>query len=118
MIDIHLNEITLEVGDRVLGSCLWTPSPQENTKQSLQLTVGWRTEGRGDKDQETLYETIVKPSTKCYFDCKIPQAGPVTYDGQLIRIIWEVSVTCSQWLGIKKNQEKTFFLVVPRQIIT
>ena len=113
MINFYLYSDTLEVGSELKGSCIWTPDTQDKDKP-LKLTIGWRTEGRGDVDKEILHETELKASERTYFKCKIPIAGPISYDGQLLRIIWEIVVSRSKWLGRKDILETQVFRVVPR----
>lgn len=113
MINFYLDSDSFEVGSILTGSCLFTPDTQKKEKP-LKLTIGWRTEGRGDKDKEVLYETEVKPSERTYFKCKIPMAGPVSYDGQLLRIIWEIVVTRQKIIGQDKLKTQVLH-VIPRQ---
>lgn len=113
MINFYLNSDLLEVGSEFSGSCIWTPDIQEK-KKPLKLTIGWRTEGRGNVDKKTLYETEVKPSERTYFKCKIPMAGPISYDGQLLRIIWEIIVIRKQLIGDDKLKTQVLH-VIPRQ---
>lgn len=115
MIHIYLDSDTLEVGEKLSGSCLWTPTSEEG-KKNLNLTIGWRTEGRGDVDKETIYEIEIPASARTYFSCQIPITGPVSYDGNLLRIIWEIVVTKSKFLGFKDTLKSQFFQVVPRSL--
>jgi len=113
MIDINLNKLTFEVGEQISVSCLWTPYNQNN-KDSIKLTVGWRTEGRGDEEKSIIYETDIEPLLKTDFSCQIPPAGPISYDGQLLRIIWEVNVIDSKRLKSQEETETTVFTVISR----
>lgn len=113
MINFNLYSDTLEVGSELKGSCIWTPDTQEKDK-ALKLTIGWRSEGRGDVDKEILHETEIKPSERTYFKCKIPIAGPISYDGQLLRIIWEIAIYHPKWLERKDILETQVFRVIPR----
>lgn len=114
MINFYINSDSLEVGSELTGSYIWTPDTQKKEKP-LKLTIGYRTEGRGDVDKEALYETEVKVSERTYFRCKIPMVGPVSYDGQLLRIIWEIAVTRSKWFGRDDIVKTQVFHVIPRQ---
>lgn len=115
MINLDLNSESIEVGSELTGSCIWIPDTQEKNK-SLKLTIGWRTEGRGNIDKETLYETEVNPSLRAYFRCKIPMSGPISYDGQLLRIIWEIIVFCPGWFFQKNMVETQVLHIIPRQL--
>lgn len=114
MINIYLDKDTIEVGTKLSGSCLWTPASKEE-KKTLKLFIGWRTEGRGDIDKETIYETEIQPSSRAYFNCQIPITGPVSYDGELLRIIWEIVIARPKFLGLKAILETQVFQVVSRQ---
>lgn len=113
MINIYLDTDTLEVGTKLSGSCLWTPNKKESNK-TLTLLIGWRTEGRGDVDKETIYETEITPSSRAYFSCQIPPTGPVSYDGELLRIIWEVIISRSKFFGVQDILETKIFRVIAR----
>lgn len=104
---------SLEVGSDLTGSCTWIPDGK-NQQNSSTLTIGWRTEGRGSIDKEIIYETELIESKTTYFKCKIPVAGPISYDGKLLRIIWEIAVTRRKWLG-KDTLKTQIVRVIPQQ---
>lgn len=118
MINIQLNQLYFKVGEKISGTCLWNPDSKNNLK-SDKLTVGWLTEGRGDKEENILFTTKIEPFIKASFVCQIPPIGPISYDGQLIRIIWEVNVIFSKpkFLGSQEEKQTQVFIVVPRQDI-
>ena len=116
MINYQLNENIFRPGDLIRGSCQWLPSGDE-AKQKATLTVGWRTEGRGDVDREFIYEAEIYPHQLAQFHCKIPLNAYPSYDGQLLRIIWEVRVYFTSRglkgiLGMKESPEAETFRVV------
>lgn len=118
MIHYQLNEDTFTPGDIVQGSCQWLPSG-DDAKKKAALTVGWRTEGRGDVDHEFIYEAEIVPQQLARFNCKIPFNAAPSYDGELLRIIWEVRVDFTSGglkgrLGIGKSHEAKTFRVVAR----
>ncbi|AFZ61257.1 hypothetical protein H6G54_02900 [Anabaena cylindrica FACHB-243] len=104
---------SLEVSSDLTGSCTWIPDGK-NKENSLTLTIGWRTEGRGSIDSEIIYETELIQSETTYFKCKIPVAGPISYDGKLLRIIWEIVVSRRKWLG-KDTLKTQIVRVIPQQ---
>lgn len=114
MINFYLNSDSLEVGSELNGSCIWTPDTKKNEKP-LYLEIGWRTEGKGNLDRETLFKTEVKASERTYFKSQIPIAGPVSYDGELIRIIWEITVSHSKFLILKDVVKTQVLRIIPRQ---
>lgn len=91
MIHYQLNQKTFILGDTLICHCHWQPSGKEAPKMAV-LTFGWRTEGRGDIDRHVLYQAMLKPQATINFSCRIPDDAPPSYDGELLRIIWEVRV--------------------------
>ncbi len=116
MIHLKLNTDPVEVGEKLTGVCLWTPNNSEGTKP-LKLTIGWRTEGRGTVDQVILDEIEISPSERLYLNCPIPFTSPISYDGELLRIIWEINIYRSQWLGFKTTLKTKVFQVIPKQMV-
>lgn len=118
MIHYQLNESIFTLGETVTGSCEWLPSGQESGKKA-KLTVGWITEGRGDVNREDLYEAELIPQRLTRFSCKIPLTAHPSYDGELLRIIWEVRVEFVSKgligkLGVGKSHDSKAFRVVAR----
>ncbi|MEO1520125.1 MAG: hypothetical protein AAFU78_05045, partial [Cyanobacteria bacterium J06633_2] len=71
-------------------------------------------EGRGNNEQEIIYQTKIQPSSSGVpFSCSIPLSGPVSYDGELLRIIWEVEILQPTLLG-SESLDSEVFRVVPR----
>ncbi len=118
MIHYQLNESIFTLGETVAGSCEWLPSGQESGRKA-KLTVGWITEGRGDVDRGNLYAVELIPQRLARFSCKIPLSAHPSYDGELLRIIWEVRVEFVSrgligGLGIGKFHDAKGFRVVAR----
>lgn len=116
MIQIQLNDSILNLGDTIAGSCQWLPSP-DGEKKTARLAIGWRTEGRGDVDRQTIYEAELQPQIPTRFSCRIPTDMPLSYDGELLRILWEVAVDFKSGgiqgrLGWGKSREAKVFRVV------
>jgi len=111
MISIELKQTQVSPGQILRGDCYW----QTNSDKEFQpatLKIGWRTEGRGNVDKDQFSQKIKLASlVSVPFDYEIPLNGPLSYDGQLIRIIWEVAVEIDQfWFGGEK-EEKVFRVV-------
>jgi hypothetical protein len=85
MISLTLQQTELSSGDRLSGRVLWKG---DQLPKEVQLVVQWRTEGRGSIDQTKVHKIILPPEGG-NFSYQIPPTGPYSYDGQLIRIIWE-----------------------------
>jgi hypothetical protein len=84
----------------------------------LVVSVGWHTEGRGDKDQEavgeeTVFEGELQPDQPSFpFSFPLP-AGPVSYAGHYINIVWQVSANLDLAWKRDPHTEQTFFLTLP-----
>ncbi len=113
MMTIQLQETVLEVGQTLSGHCTWNG---EKTPKEVTLKVGWRTEGRGTVDSETIYTNAFSGTNSFSFSSKLPGLGPVSYDGEILRVIWEVT-TEIKFPGLFNRPEKTScqFRVMPRK---
>lgn len=113
MINIQLQNNQIEVGKLLSGQFYWTGN---KTPKEISVKVRWRTEGLGNVDTETLYSNSFVGTTSSAFTCKIPALGPVSYDGQLIQIIWEAIVEV-RFPGIFGGMEKEVkvFRVIPKK---
>lgn len=96
MIRIQIPSEQVEVGSALKGQVTWTPE-KESKPRGLRVTLGWRTEGRGNTKEGTCDETertdIAPGSTVTLpFEFHVPIDEPVSYDGKLMKIIWEITV--------------------------
>lgn len=116
MIQIQIDQEEAMVGERVTGRVLW--QPEGEVPRALTVRVGWRTEGRGSTATGTIWEQRVpSPSAPMQipFDAAIPLDGPISYDGRLIRILWEASVQLD--LPLRADPvERQRFVVWPRPV--
>jgi len=116
MIRIQMPSEQVEVGSSLKGQVTWTPE-KESKPRGLRVTLGWRTEGRGNKKEGTCDETertdIAPGSTVTLpFEFHVPIEGPVSYDGKLMKIIWEIMVRAD--LPFARDEiEKKEIRVVP-----
>ncbi|MEL7034584.1 MAG: hypothetical protein AAFO04_03035 [Cyanobacteria bacterium J06592_8] len=114
MLTIQLQEDLLEVNQLLSGRFYWTG---DKTPKQINLTVSWRTQGRGTVDSETIYSNSFTELTASDFSCKLPALGPISYDGQILRVIWEVSVEAI-FPGIlsrkQRKKEVKMFRVIPK----
>jgi len=96
MINITLEDNQVELG-KILAGTFQISSQISNSKERylpVVLTLGWYTEGRGDTNREKVSEQFLGsvPSHEAIpFEFQIPHYAPISYDGKLIRIIWEVT---------------------------
>lgn len=127
MIDIaiQLESETICPGDLLSGSLIWQSPEGDQVPRKAIASLGWHTEGWGNTDQRTVQkrsfhvDPLHSSSQPIPFAFQIPDNAPITYDGALIRIIWELHV-CLYWtvlsLPLRKGpQEQTCRIyVVPR----
>ncbi len=93
-------------------------SDEDLSCRSIHLQVGWRTEGRGDTDSETILENVLHTGDfaageKEYnFRATIP-AGPISYDGHHIKIVWFVSARIDIAWKRDPKVEEHFLVTLP-----
>jgi len=115
MISIELKHNQLSPGQMLQGDCYWQTKSDKDFRAAT-LTIGWRTEGRGNVDKDQFSQKIKLASlVSVPFEYEIPLNAPLSYDGQLIRIIWEVVIEMDEfWFGIdpvgfeREKGEKVF----------
>ena len=118
MISIYLQENTVSPGQLLQGTCQWLPEANEVNKKAY-LTIGWRTEGRGNVDREILYKKNILPQDLLPFQYQIPSKVPYSYDGELLRIIWEVTVEVEGFFKLRQaHQTATFRVLSPRSLVS
>ena len=96
MLTIQLDNMTFTVGGRVSGSALWTPNTTVTPRQ-IRVSAIWKTEGRGDKSTGTADELRLEPGPQGFtppvtipFALYLPADGPISYDGKILRIMWQI----------------------------
>ncbi|MEM9770530.1 MAG: sporulation protein [Cyanobacteria bacterium P01_D01_bin.73] len=99
MIDVRLDNTTFFAGGTICGTVACGSSEECKLIRAATLSAEWRTEGRGWKNkaavsQVTLYFDQIQQSAQqpVTFSLDLPQEGPITYNGKLMRVIWEVRV--------------------------
>lgn len=109
------------VGQEVHGVVTWDPRDVSRARAFV-ITVGWRTEGRGDVDRGTLATfhqpfTHGQPTTVTKFPFRfvLPPGGPVTYHGRLLRVIWSVNARVDVGWAIDPRTGRDF-VVSPRLV--
>ncbi|HHV22085.1 MAG TPA: sporulation protein [Propionibacterium sp.] len=107
------------VGQEVFGVVTWDPG-QVTRARAFEISVGWRTEGRGDRDRrvigvQTFPFTRGQPTTATKFPFRfvLPPDGPVTYHGHLLRIIWSVNTRVDIGWALDPRESHEF-VVSPR----
>jgi hypothetical protein len=78
-----------------VGSCLEGTLTYEQPLKQATVELRWYTEGRGSCDRQTIQSLTLNPEKTftgepLHFELQIPDDGPITYNGALLRILWEV----------------------------
>lgn len=99
MIDLRLDCSLCRAGDRLSGQFIWQPDDPSKPPKDARVNLAWFTEGRGSRDRlvvehwqiplEKLSQLQQRPHL---FNLTIPPDVPITYDGYLFRLMWEVEV--------------------------
>lgn len=106
MIDITLSPETVCVGETLEVTVRCQPTEFQETN-TIVIRPRWRTEGRGDEARGVIRAVRRQPGQvgpsdpfDHTFEFTIPENGPISYEGKLIRIIWEVHVLVDvPWAG-------------------
>ena len=103
-------------GARVSGAVAWTALGKT---AGAHLLLAWRTEGSELADfcvvREARHEFGTDGPTEVPFDFGVPGEGPLSYDGKLFRIIWEIAVLADiPWLP-DEIEHAPFRVVARRQ---
>jgi hypothetical protein len=115
MIRLQLKQTHVSPGQIVRGDCHWQTNSDKDF-QSATLKIGWRTEGRGDTEKMELFSQQIRLASlvPVPFEYEIPLNAPLSYDGELIRIIWEIVLELKQGFFSGKEQDKVIIRVVSR----
>ena len=117
MIRLELEQDAVVNGDHLRGHAEWTSDGKQPRK--FEVICRWRVEGKGRKYEEVVdLELDVSPGAHAtlQFDFKIPMAGPLTYDGKLFRIVWEIVARADLPMAFDEEQTKVF-TVRPRRYV-
>jgi hypothetical protein len=106
-------------GGVIQGAVQLTPDGAFNCR-GVYLRLQWRTEGRGDRDQEKIAERVLAEgplaanvSIRHDFNFGLPRE-PWSYAGHYVSIIWEIAVVVDIPLATDINAQQPFILA-PRR---
>jgi hypothetical protein len=92
LIEVTVDQPRLHVGSPVRALMRWQA---DRDPEAVRLELRWVTEGRGDTDSAVVTSHRhgpelgpVPPVVEAVL--AVPPSGPVTYDGHMIRVRWEV----------------------------
>lgn len=87
-------------GETLSGEILWA---LDEAPETIELSLGWWTEGRGDKDaciEKKLEWKSMQTAGKESFEMKLPES-PYSFEGHLISLKWALE------LRTTKGEEST-----------
>jgi hypothetical protein len=119
MIHLTLDHHTVAAGHSLSGTLIYgETSSRQNPPDKTTLELRWYTEGRGTLDLKSIHSLTLNPEKLATglpipFTLKIPDEGPITYNGSLLRIIWEVRAN-ADYPGLLSGKDK---LVQPFTVI-
>ncbi|MDA7979763.1 MAG: hypothetical protein MPJ50_13430 [Pirellulales bacterium] len=102
-----------KVAGRVRVSCMETLACR-----GVRLTIGWRTEGRGDQDSALIlddtphYGELSPGDHEFPFSVEIP-AGPISYQGHHIKIVWFAAARIDLAWKRDPKAEQQFLVTLP-----
>jgi len=97
-VQVLVDEDVVEVGGVLTGRLVRQPDTdgilEKSRARSVRLQLRNFTEGRGDTDSTIARETELRIETHGGLDApfrlEVPHYGPISYDGRLIRVKWEL----------------------------
>jgi hypothetical protein len=112
MIQIKLEGQQVRAGERLRGQALWNSSGSKQPRK-IEVTCQWRIEGKGRAKKEVVERTLepdIRDRTQVTvpFDFAISTLGPLSYEGKLLSIIWEVVARVDLPFAVDEVETKTF----------
>jgi hypothetical protein len=115
VIRVQLSQEKVRNGDSLTGRVMWTASGKKQPRK-IEAICRWRIEGKGRRketivDQELGLDVESRSEVSVQFDFTIPLYGPLSYDGKLFRVIWEVVGRADLPFAIDEVEVKEFAVV-------
>jgi hypothetical protein len=113
---LALDRGVIECGAAITGTANWSGNHRH---RRVGVVLRYWTQGRGDVDAAVVDRCYlgVDEAGQARFRIDVPQQGPVTYNGQLIRLFWqaEVRIPVTRASGRPTSGPAAVYLtVVPR----
>ena len=105
-----------------IGGRIWVCADTPLECRGLVARVGWFTEGRGDRDEESVYEQTLHSGDleqgefSFPFNAKLP-ISPISYSGHYLTIKWRVEARLDLSSQQDPEAHKVFY-VVPRTALS
>lgn len=124
-LEITLDEYVVEVGERLTGRLVRWPDAYGTSSKSkvrkVELSLRYKTVGRGDTNTAAVstqeFPCDEQGAVNAVISLNVPNAGPISYDGQLIRVQWAVEARLDIKLA-RDQKQHVDVLVVPRNGFT
>ena len=117
--EIELDNPFVEPGGQITGRVMLPGAegadPGVQRIREVRVLARFRTEGRGDHDvwesDPLAFDVGVDGSLHASFALDVPFDGPVSYDGGLLRVIWEVEARTDLRMRIDQKTTATVIVV-------
>ncbi|MBI3688258.1 MAG: hypothetical protein HY241_13155 [Actinobacteria bacterium] len=88
---LTLDHTVAECGGAVIGTASWSGN---RTGKRVGVVLRYRTQGRGDVDTAVVAscDLGIDEAGQARFRLCVPPYGPITYHGQLLRLLWQAAV--------------------------
>ncbi len=115
-LDIKLDNDIAEVDGQFTGDLTYVvPDEKPEAIRGIRLELRYFTEGRGDRYSKHLSSMAIEIDTSQNatkrFEIPVPENAPISYDGQLIRVLWEIKATIDIARGPDYNRVKPVIVV-------
>jgi hypothetical protein len=91
-LSLKLDTDVAECGDVVAGMVRW--GRLESAPRGVRIELRYWTEGRGDSDGGVVAEVELDGAVQGAgrFELLVPEAGPMSFEGKLIRVMWAIEL--------------------------
>ncbi len=107
MIRVTLETEEVLNGDHLRGQAGWSSEGREPRK--IEVICRWRVEGKGRR-VEKIVNTASRKQITVPFEFNIPVLGPLTYDGKLFRLVWEIVANADMPFALDERDTKSFIV--------
>lgn len=112
MIQIKLENEEVRAGERLRGQALWTSDGGKQPRK-IEVSCQWRIEGKGRPKREVVDEAVehdvaARSQVTVPLDFGIPSLGPLSYEGKLLSIVWEVVARVDLPFALDQIETKQF----------
>ena len=111
MIRLELSQESVQNGEQVTGHASWSSSEGKEPR-NFQVICRWRIEGKARRNEQVIDKA--SGGKEIAFKFAIPLDGPLSYNGKLFRIVWEIVATADIPFALWGEEEKKTFEVRAR----